>query len=107
VRSGSRGRPAAASGWLARAARLLEDAPPCPELGFLEVELARRAAGEPAEQERHAAAAAALGRELGDAGLEASGLAQLGLAHVSRGEVAGRTRSRRRARGPPPRPSAP
>ena len=81
------GNPAAASGWLARAARLLEEAPVCAERGWFEVELAKRAAGDAAEQERRAAAAAALGRELGDAGLEACGLAQLGLAQVDRGAV--------------------
>ena len=81
------GNPAAASGWLARAARMLEEAPVCAERGWFEVELAKRAAGDAAEQERRAAAAAALGRELGDAGLEACGLAQLGLAQVNRGAV--------------------
>src|SRR3954464_11194165 len=45
------GENAAARGWLARAERLLEGAPPCAEQGWLEVELAKRTAGEPTAQE--------------------------------------------------------
>jgi DNA-binding NarL/FixJ family response regulator len=80
---------AAARGWLARAERLLAGAPPCAERGWLEVELAKRAAGDPAEQELHAASAAELARQLGDADLEAAALAQVGLAHVDRGDPDG------------------
>jgi DNA-binding CsgD family transcriptional regulator len=81
------GEPAAASGWLARAQRLLEAEEPCAERGWLEIELAKRAAGTPAEHERHAVAAAELARELGDADLEAAALAQRGLALVDGGDV--------------------
>jgi DNA-binding CsgD family transcriptional regulator len=81
------GDSAAANGWLARAQRLLEDAPPCAEQGWLEVELAKRSAGRPSEHERHAGAAVALARELRNPDLEAAALAQLGLARVDAGTV--------------------
>ena len=81
------GEPAAASGWLARAERLLEAEGPCAERGWLEIEHAKRAAGTPAERERHALAAAELAGELGDADLEAAALAQRGLALVDAGAV--------------------
>jgi DNA-binding NarL/FixJ family response regulator len=83
------GEPAAASGWLARAERLLEHAPPCAERGWLLIEHAKRSAGDPARREEHAERAADLGRELHDADLEAAALAQLGLARVDSGAVAG------------------
>ena len=82
------GDSAAANGWLARAGRLLEGAPSCPEWGWLEVERAKRSAGRPAEHEAHAQAAVALAREIGDYDLEAAALAQLGLARVDAGDVA-------------------
>ena len=82
------GQPAAASGWLARAQRLLEDAPPCAERGWLEIEQAKRSAGDPDRRQEHAERAADLARELRDADLEAVGLAQLGLARVDSGDVA-------------------
>lgn len=83
------GDSAAASGWLARAERLLEGAPPCSEQGWLEVERAKRSAGRPSEHELHAEAALALAREIGDCDLEAAALAQLGLARVDAGDVEG------------------
>ncbi len=83
------GEAAAANGWLARAERLLEGAGPCAERGWLEIEMAKRSAGRPDEQELHARAAADLGRELPDADLEAAALAQLGLARVDAGDVEG------------------
>jgi DNA-binding CsgD family transcriptional regulator len=83
------GEPAAASGWLARAERLLEDAAPCAPRGWLEIEHAKRSARDPARRDEHAERAAALGRELGDADLEAAALAQLGLARVDSGDLAG------------------
>ena len=82
------GDAAAANGWLARAERLLEGAPACPEQGWLEVERAKRSSGRP-EQEVHARAAVALAREMGDWDLEAAALAQLGLARVDAGDVDG------------------
>ena len=83
------GSPAAASGWLARAERLLEDAPPCAERGWLEIEYAKRSAGDPDRREQHADRAATLARELRNADLEAAALAQLGLSRVDSGDVAG------------------
>jgi DNA-binding NarL/FixJ family response regulator len=83
------GQDAAANGWLARAERLLDSLPPSPEHGWLGVELAKRAAADPAERERHARKAADLGRSLTDGDLEAAALAQLGLARVDRGDVSG------------------
>jgi DNA-binding NarL/FixJ family response regulator len=83
------GEPAAASGWLARAERLLEDAPPCAERGWLEIERAKRSAGDPARRGEHAGRAADLGRRLRDPDLEAAALAQLGLARVESADLAG------------------
>jgi DNA-binding CsgD family transcriptional regulator len=83
------GQAAAASGWLARAQRLLGELPPSPEHGWLAVELAKRAAADPAERERRAHEAAELGRSLGDGDLEAAALSQLGLARVDAGDVSG------------------
>jgi hypothetical protein len=81
------GENAAGNGWLGRAERLLEDAPPCPEQGWLEVEKAKRSNGRPEEHETHARSALALSRELSDCDLEAAALSQLGLALVDRGEM--------------------
>lgn len=83
------GESAAANGWLARAERLLEGAPSCSEQGWLEVERAKRSAGDPSQHELHAGAAVALARALGDCDLEAAALAQLGLARVDAGDVDG------------------
>jgi DNA-binding CsgD family transcriptional regulator len=83
------GDSAAANGWLARAERLLDGAPPCSERGWLEVERAKRCAGRPSEHALHAEAAVGLARELNDWDLEAAALAQLGLARVDAGDVDG------------------
>jgi DNA-binding NarL/FixJ family response regulator len=83
------GEAAAARGWLARAERLLAAAPPCAELGWLEIEYAKRSAGDPAGRGQHAERAAELGRELRDPDLEAAALAQLGLARVDAGDLSG------------------
>jgi DNA-binding NarL/FixJ family response regulator len=80
------GRTAAAAGWLSRARRLLADADPSPELGWLAIEEAKRA-GDPAEAERHARAALEIAHELTDADVECMALAQLGRAVVSQGRV--------------------
>ena len=80
------GRTAAAAGWLSRARRLLADAGPSPELGWLAIEEAKRA-GDPAEAERHAGAALEIAHDLGDADVECMALAQLGRAVVSQGRV--------------------
>ena len=80
------GQEAAASGWQARATRLLAGEDPGPELGWLEVENAKRAA-DPAEAERHARAALDLAHEIGDHDIECMALAQLGRATVRQGLV--------------------
>jgi DNA-binding NarL/FixJ family response regulator len=80
------GRTAASAGWLSRARRLLADAGPSPELGWLAIEEAKRA-GDPADAERHARTALDLAHELADADVECMALAQLGRAAVSQGRV--------------------
>ena len=80
------GRTAAAAGWLSRARRLLADAGPSPELGWLAIEEAKRA-GDPAEAERHARVALEIAHELTDPDVECMALAQLGRAVVSQGRV--------------------
>ncbi len=81
------GQAAAANGWIARARRLLADEQEAqPEIGWLEIEEAKRAA-EPAEAERHARAALDVAQSLGDPDVECMALAQLGRALVSGGRV--------------------
>ena len=80
------GQAAAANGWIARARRLLADEEAQPEIGWLEIEEAKRAA-EPAEAERHARAALDIAQSLGDPDVECMALAQLGRALVSAGRV--------------------
>jgi DNA-binding CsgD family transcriptional regulator len=77
---------AAANGWLARAERLLADAAPGAERGWLALARAERAVS-PAEAARAAAEALELALGAGDADLELRALAQLGLSEVSLGEV--------------------
>ncbi len=80
------GRTAASAGWLSRARRLLADAAPSAELGWLAIEEAKRA-GDPADAERHARTALDLAHELADADVECMALAQLGRAAVGQGRV--------------------
>ena len=80
------GRAAASAGWLSRARRLLADTGASPELGWLAIEDAKRAA-DPADAERHARAALDVAHELADADVECMALAQLGRAAVSQGRV--------------------
>ncbi|HEX8103557.1 MAG TPA: hypothetical protein VF533_13150, partial [Solirubrobacteraceae bacterium] len=80
------GRASEATGWLARARRLLEPLAPGPEHGRLAVEEAKRAAG-PAEAEAHARAALALAHRLGVPDVECTALAQTGRALVEQGRV--------------------
>jgi DNA-binding NarL/FixJ family response regulator/Tfp pilus assembly protein PilF len=80
------GRTAASAGWLSRARRLLADAGPSAELGWLAIEEAKRA-GDPADAERHARTALDLAHGLVDADVECMALAQLGRAAVSQGRV--------------------
>src|SRR5918994_666102 len=71
------GNEAAASGWLARAERLLADVAPDAERGWLELARSERAR-EPAVSGRLAAAALEVAEATGDADLELRALAQLG-----------------------------
>jgi DNA-binding CsgD family transcriptional regulator len=80
------GQAAAANGWLARARRLLAGEGPVAEVGWLEIEQAKRAA-DPAEAEGHARAALEIAQHLGDPDVECMALAQLGRAIVTSGRV--------------------
>jgi DNA-binding CsgD family transcriptional regulator len=80
------GKTAASAGWLARARRLLADAGTVPELGWLEIEEAKRAA-DPEGVERHARAALDVAHRLAAPDVECMALAQLGRAVVGQGRV--------------------
>ena len=85
-----RGDFAVASGWLERARRLLAGQHDTPEYGWLliregEVALFRR--HDPSAAVASASRAVKLGRELGDQGVEFTGLGLEGLARVSAGDV--------------------
>ncbi|HSD78576.1 MAG TPA: hypothetical protein VLA98_14275, partial [Solirubrobacteraceae bacterium] len=84
-----RGDEAVASGWLVRAHRLLDDLPEGEEHGWLALTEGSfaLAAGDAAAALALARDAAALGRRIGVADLEAVGLAQEGIALVVRGDV--------------------
>lgn len=78
--------PAAASGWASRAAGLLERGSEGPEHAMLELVRCERAE-DAFEAGRHAKAALATARRLGDPDLEITALGRLGLAEVSVGAV--------------------
>ena len=80
------GQIAAANGWIGRARRLLADAEALPEIGWLEIEEAKRA-DDPADAEQHARAALDIAHALGDPDVECMALAQVGRAVVSAGRV--------------------
>src|ERR671914_1775808 len=80
------GRTATSAGWLSRARRLLADAGPSTERGWLAIEDAKRA-GDPADVERHAREALEIAHELADADVECMALAQLGRAAVGQGRI--------------------
>ena len=80
------GKAAAANGWMGRARRLLAEETALPEIGWLEIEEAKRAE-DPGEAERHARAALDIAQALGDPDVECMALAQLGRAVVSDGRV--------------------
>ena len=80
------GKAAAANGWIGRARRLLADEEGLPEIGWLEIEEAKRA-DDPAGAERHARAALDIAQALGDPDVECMALAQLGRAVVRSGRV--------------------
>ncbi len=80
------GRDAEGNGWLGRARRLLEDDPAAPEHGWIAIEEAKRAESA-ADAARHAQHALDAARAAGDADVEISALAQLGLARTTLGDV--------------------
>ena len=80
------GQHAEAAGWLARARRLLADAGTVPELGWLEIEEAKRSS-DPAVAEGHAQAALEVAHALSDPDVECMALAQLGRAVVRQGRI--------------------
>ena len=75
---------AAARGWLARAERCLEAVGASPERGWIEIERAKSAADLETASE-HAQRALAVAREFGDANLEITALAQIGVKLVAKG----------------------
>jgi DNA-binding CsgD family transcriptional regulator len=81
------GQTAEASGWLARARRLLDGDGASHELGWLRIEEAKRAE-DPVEAERRAAAALEVAQELGSRDVECMALAQMGRAVVQQGRTA-------------------
>ena len=78
---------AAASGWMARAERLLEGVDECAAHGWLTLDHAPFTR-DPSERERLALAALAIGRRYGDADLEFDALALLGQVYVVSGRRA-------------------
>jgi ATP/maltotriose-dependent transcriptional regulator MalT len=85
-----RGDFAVAQGWLRRGRRLLDDAGPCPELGWLGVHEAEKHllhSGDLATARSLGEEAARLGRRFGETDLEVLGLAMAGFALVAAGEL--------------------
>jgi ATP/maltotriose-dependent transcriptional regulator MalT len=80
------GNASVAQGWVGRAQRLLQGLEDCAALGWLEIELSKRAA-EPVEEEHHGRRALDVARRIGDSDLEAAALSHVGLARVSQGRV--------------------
>jgi DNA-binding NarL/FixJ family response regulator len=85
----NQGEFAQASGWLARANRLLEHEQDCPERGYLLIPVALQqvVAGDYAGARRTAARAAAIGRRVGDADLVALALVLHGRTMVREGRA--------------------
>jgi len=80
------GNDAAASGWLARAERLVREGPPSSAAGWLALTKAERAV-RPPDGLSGAAEALAVARELHDADLELAALGAIGLARIRLGDV--------------------
>lgn len=80
------GNGAAVSGWLGHAKQMVEEAGDCPERGWVELFVAVLT-NDPAERERRASAAMALGRRFGEPGLEFDALGYLGKSLVERGQI--------------------
>jgi DNA-binding CsgD family transcriptional regulator len=85
----NQGELAQASGWLARANRLVEHEPECAEHGYLLLPVAvqQAGAGDPAGARRTAARATAIGRRVADGDLVALALSIHGRATVREGRV--------------------
>jgi DNA-binding CsgD family transcriptional regulator len=81
------GNFAVASGWIARAERLLEDVDDCAAHGWLILDRAPLSR-DSSEREKCATSALAIARRFGDADLEFDALALLGETYVARGRVA-------------------
>ncbi|MFN2615838.1 MAG: LuxR C-terminal-related transcriptional regulator, partial [Thermoleophilaceae bacterium] len=80
------GNASLAQGWLGRAQRLLEGTDECAALGWLHIELSKRAA-DPLDAEKEGQRALELARRIGDSDIEAAALSHVGLARVSQGRV--------------------
>ena len=80
------GNLAVANGWLERGRTLAAASGDCPECGWVELACVL-ASDDPAEKERHIAAALAIGRRFGDTDLEFDALAYAGVAQVERGRL--------------------
>ncbi|HLI55873.1 MAG TPA: hypothetical protein VKY26_02450, partial [Actinomycetota bacterium] len=81
------GHQLAARGWFARADRLLEQEGPCVERGWVAIPVVGCSVANVDELEQKARLALEVGRQFGDAGLEAKALADGGLALVTHGRV--------------------
>ena len=92
------GNMAAASGWMARAERLLEGVDECAAHGWLTLDHAPFTR-DASERERLAVAALAIGRRYGDADLEFDALALLGQVYVVSGRPVEGMRLHRRGDG--------
>jgi hypothetical protein len=82
-----RGEVARATGWLERAARLIENEPLCVEHGWITLLQTDASGSTPAEYAENGRAAARLGHELDNPDLEAVGLAYEGSGLIARGQV--------------------
>jgi hypothetical protein len=82
------GNLTASRAWFTRAARLLEDEPPCLEQGWVAVAAMGCEVNDPADLLAAAELALDRARRFGDVNLETKALADAGLAHVQAGRVA-------------------
>ena len=80
------GNASVAQGWLGRARRLLDGVGDCAGVGWLEIELSKRAA-DPVDGEYHGRRALELALRTGDSDLEAAALGHVGLTRISQGYV--------------------
>ena len=88
VLANAMGNLTAGRAWFARASRLLEDAEPCVEQGWVAIAAMGCDAGDPEELLARAELALDRARRFGDVNLETKALADGGLAHVQAGRVA-------------------